>query len=413
MLTAYRTALSTPGAKAFTTSGFIARLPIAMIGLGIVLMVSTLTGSYARAAVISAAFQVSAAVGSIYTSRWADRIGQARIVLPLALVHAAALIALAALIETGAPLVASGLAAVLAGLAQPAIGSLVRARWANALQGADAAPTLRSGFAIESILDELIFTLGPMLAAFLAFSVALPLPLVAAAVLVVIGSWTLAAQRASQPPAHGHRARHRSALLHPGIAIVFCAALGTGAVFGSFEVSVVAFTREHGRPEFSGLVLALWSVGAILGGLAYGARHLHASLAKQAIALGIVSACALVPMPFLGTLGWLGALTVVAGLTTAPALIVMFSLTARLAPSALLTEALAWVNSGLALGFSAGNVLAGVIVDAHGTSAAFTVPVAMALAATAAYALGRRPLGRALEQAHASAGLQQPGAISL
>jgi hypothetical protein len=49
MFSTYRSALSVPGAKAFTSAAFVARLPIAMIALGIVLYVSDITGSYALA----------------------------------------------------------------------------------------------------------------------------------------------------------------------------------------------------------------------------------------------------------------------------------------------------------------------------------------------------------------------------
>ena len=39
MLAPYRDLLSTPGGKAFSGAAFVARLPISMIGLGIVLLV--------------------------------------------------------------------------------------------------------------------------------------------------------------------------------------------------------------------------------------------------------------------------------------------------------------------------------------------------------------------------------------
>ena len=56
MLTSYRRVFAHPGALAFSLTGLVARLPIAMMTLGIVLLVSTLTGSYALAGQVSAAY---------------------------------------------------------------------------------------------------------------------------------------------------------------------------------------------------------------------------------------------------------------------------------------------------------------------------------------------------------------------
>ena len=49
MLSTYRDILSRPGAFAFSAAALVARLPISMVGLGIVLLVSAQTGSYGLA----------------------------------------------------------------------------------------------------------------------------------------------------------------------------------------------------------------------------------------------------------------------------------------------------------------------------------------------------------------------------
>ena len=49
MLTSYRRILARPGALHFSMAGLFARLPISMVGLGIVLLVSAATGSYGLA----------------------------------------------------------------------------------------------------------------------------------------------------------------------------------------------------------------------------------------------------------------------------------------------------------------------------------------------------------------------------
>ncbi len=384
MLSAYRSALSLPGALRFSTTGFLARLPVAMVGLGIVLLVSGMTGSYAAAGVLSAAFQLPAALGAVVTSRWVDRLGQSRLLPWLAIVNAAFLVAFVASVEAAAPLLVQGVLVACAGLAQPAIGSMVRARWAA---NAPDAPTLRSAFALESIVDELVFTVGPLATAFLAFQLALPLPLLLAAGIGVCGSILLALQRRTQPRPNPRLAqeqsdKHRSVLAYPGMALVAVAAVGVGSVFGSFEVTVVAFTGQAGSPGMSGLVLAIWAVGSMVGGLWFGSRSWSMTLGRQMLVLPGVLTVALVLAPFASTIPILALVTANAGVAIAPTLIAAFSLSQRLVPGRQLTEGLTWTNSGLAVGFSAGTAVAGVVVDAHGTVWGFVVPLVGAGLAT-------------------------------
>ncbi len=77
MLTTYRRVLAHPGALLFSATGLVARLPIAMIGLGIVLLVSEATGSYAVAGSVSAAFLLANALVAIVAGRLVDSPGWA------------------------------------------------------------------------------------------------------------------------------------------------------------------------------------------------------------------------------------------------------------------------------------------------------------------------------------------------
>ena len=56
MLRPYRELLATPGGLRFSSAAFVARMPIAMIGLGVVLLVVAETGRYGRAGALSATF---------------------------------------------------------------------------------------------------------------------------------------------------------------------------------------------------------------------------------------------------------------------------------------------------------------------------------------------------------------------
>lgn len=398
MLTTYRRALALPGAWQFSLTGFVARLPIAMIGLGIVLLISTTTGSYALAGVLAAAFQIAAAAGAIASSRWIDRVGQHRLLPWLGAINALALVAFVAAVEYGLPFAVQALVVAIAGASQPAIGSMVRARWAAAAPDME---RLRSAFALESIIDELIFSVGPLVTAFLAFQLGLPLPLIVSAVIGLVGAIALTLQRGTEPKPSGgsrhdsHGAGRAGALRQPGLLIVVIGAMGVGGVFGSYEVSVVAFTVNAGVSGASGIILGLWAFASMLGGIVFGSRHWRLPLARQVMVLSGLLALVLVPAPFVGSVPLLGLTTLLAGAAVAPALIANFSLTERLVPGHLLTEGLTWTNSGLALGFSAGTTLGGIVIDAHGTSWAFVLPIVSAGIAFVVAALGQGTLLRA------------------
>jgi Major Facilitator Superfamily. len=170
-----------------------------MLALALVLLVSETTGSYAFAGALSAAFAVTAALASILTSRWADRSGQTQVLRILAVVHSALLVAVTYLIVQGAPAAVQLVVVVAAGASSPAIGSFVRARWTHAAHSGQQPALLRVGFAWESILDELIFTLGPLITTALAFGVGFPVPLIVAAAAVLIGALGLSMCTRSTP----------------------------------------------------------------------------------------------------------------------------------------------------------------------------------------------------------------------
>ncbi len=124
--------LSLPGAIAFSGAAFVARMPISMLSLGIVLLVAGRTGSYGYAGGIAAAYILANAVAAPVQGRLTDRLGQAR-VLPVSItIYGVALAALMAAVQGDAPVPLPHLIAVLVGVALPQVGSSVRARRAHA-----------------------------------------------------------------------------------------------------------------------------------------------------------------------------------------------------------------------------------------------------------------------------------------
>ncbi len=399
MFTAYAQVLRTPGSVRFTSSGFIARMPMAITGLSIVLVVSATTGSYGLAGSVAAGFALASAGGGILTSRLVDHHGQRRVLRTLALAHALCLVGFVAAVWAGS-VPAMFLLAVLAGACQPSIGPSVRARWSHALNGAPP-ESVRTAFALESVWDELIFTVGPLIATTLALHVWLESPLLLSAALVLVGTLLLAAQRSTEPPIssrHPDAPRRATAIRMSGMPVATGLGLGLGAIFGSFEVSTVALTDSAGQPGITGYVLAIWAACSGFGGLWFGSRHIRATLPSQAIAATGLLSLGLVPIAILGSIPSLFASAILSGLAVAPSLMLAFALAERLVKPQALTEGLTWIASGINVGFSGGVALAGLVVDAFGATWAFALPLASAGLICVALIAARRMLNAALDR---------------
>src|SRR3954468_2071911 len=306
-------------------------MPMAMYPIGIVLIISARDGRYGFAGVLSACYVFGNAVGSPLLGRLVDRYGQRRLLLPCGAVHAAGVLALAVLLEADAPNWTLVVPAVVFGFSYLSVGSLVRARWAYQLAGR---PQLSTAMSIESVLYELIFVIGPLIATLLATQAEPVLVLYLGVALIVGGTLWLAALRATEPPVDPNpEERHVSALRARGMVVLTIGTLGLGATFASAEVSMVAYCGQHGQRGMSGLVLATVALGSCLAGLAYGAVAWRADLLvrfrSQALVFAVLPAALLLATNVATLVAW----AFVVGLGIAPALITSFGLVQRLVPA--------------------------------------------------------------------------------
>lgn len=195
----YRAIFAAPGTKRFSAAGLLGRMPLSMMGIGIVTMVSQLTGRYGLAGALSATLAMSAAVLGPYISRLVDRHGQRRVLRPATLAAVAAVAGLLVCAQQGAPDWSLFVFSAAAGCV-PSVGSMVRARWAELYRGDG--QSLHAAYSWESIVDELCFIVGPILSIGLStawFAEAGPLM---AAGFLVVGVFWLTAQRATEPVPH-------------------------------------------------------------------------------------------------------------------------------------------------------------------------------------------------------------------
>lgn len=395
---AYREILSIPGALKFCAAGLLARSGGAMMGLGIVLMVSALYGSYGLAGALAAANGLAWAIGTAVLSNLVDRYGQRRVMYPSTVVSASmlAVVVVFGLLQLPAWTLFAPI--VISGATGGAPGALVRTRWNYVL---DDPARLHTAFSLESTLDELTFAIGPVAATALSVGVHPVAGLVAPIVLSLVGAKVFYSQRATEPPPHPRIASEQTTsiwrrliLLVPGVAAVVAVNVLIGSMFGAIDVSVVAAATSWDARAASGVILALFSTASGLAGFWYGART-WAGIASKRFLIGVVAmfiAAAL--LPFANTVVLLGAIGMLFGATVAPTLINGNTLIEKLVPTSRLTEGLSWMGTGLGIGVSIGSSVSGNLIDGSGYHSGLLAVVAFgaaaALIATVSYRTVRR-----------------------
>lgn len=375
----YRSVLRTPGAARFSVAAAIARFPAPMIGVGTVLMVEATTGSFAAAGRVSAVLALSQALVTPLLARWVDRAGQRRVLVPALVVTTLGILGLGIGGLAQAPEPVLWALAALCGAAQGSYGSYVRARWTHAL-GADL--RLQTALSLEAAIDEFTFVVGPAFATLLATSFFTPLPLLLAAVVGAVGGAVFLSQRATEPPltpraemspAAGAAGRRRSVLLLPGVWIVATVFVGLGAVFGSADVSTVAFATHQGRPEMAGVMLGCFALGSFLSGVGYGARRWRWSLQARFLTSVLVLAAGVTMFSLASTLPQLAAALILAGFAVSPTAICGNALVQHLVPRARLTEGFAWLGTAMGAGISLGSWIGGWRIDEAGARGGYLV----------------------------------------
>ena len=137
MFAHYRAAFRAPGSAAFCAAAFVARMPIAIYPLGLILLFSQSSGrsggSFGTAGLLEGCYIVAGGVGNPLVSRLVDRFGQTKLLAPAAAVHALAGVALVVLYKSHAPDGVLAVPIVALGLSYLPIGSLVRSRWSYVL----------------------------------------------------------------------------------------------------------------------------------------------------------------------------------------------------------------------------------------------------------------------------------------
>jgi MFS family permease len=372
---------SAPGAlRAFVIS-IVARLPLTMLSIGLLVHARHLTGSFAAAGIVTGAYAVSLGVGGPLLGKLVDRRGQTLVLVASAGVAAPLLVAVA-IVPVGTPAAVLIALACAIGLASPPIGACVRTLF-PALLGDAAA--VRSAYAADASASELTWIAGPPLALGLGAAWSTGAALAAAGLILVAGTVAFAVQPASRAwrpaPAAGPRPRGGS-LQTPAMRTLVVVLVAVGVLFGAVEVAVTAATDALGSTAAAGPLLGVWGAGSLIGGVLAsrlgGGLHGATGLTLVLVAL-TVGHLALTAAA--GSVLALAAVLLVAGAAIAPTYATVYAMVDHAAPAGTVTEAFAWLGTAIAIGASAGAASAGALADHAGPVAAFALAGAAGCAA--------------------------------
>lgn len=394
MAYSYRAVLREPQAGRVFGAALLGRLSYAMGPLSLVLFVQSATRSFAVAGAASAATALTSGLLAPLRGRLVDRHGQSRTLPALSLVYAAAFAGV--LLVAGRSTVREGstvLLAAVAGATAPPLAASMRVLWVSLV---GSGPRLQAALALDSVVEQVLLTVGPLLAGGLAAALSSAVPLAAVAALAVAGTiafTTSAVSRAwTSPGAEVRAGGWAGALSGRGIRTLVISLTGFGAALGIFDITLVAAAREAGSTALGGVLLGLLAAGSVVGGLWYGRRQWRLAADQRFVRLLGLLVLASALLPLARPLPLLGIAVVLVGLLLAPLDSSAYVLAAELAPAGTMTEAATWITTANNVTAAAGIALAGVLVGGPGVAWTLALACACLLVAFLIAVTGRARL---------------------
>ena len=372
----YRSLLAIGGVRALLLRSMLARLPLGICSLAILLFVRAQSDSFLVAGLAVGAFTALAAAMAPLQGALIDRLGQLRVLVPCAAGQGLLLIALVAL-GSGVPAALEIALAGAAGALTPPVSACLRVLWPGL-----AGEAREAAYALDAMTQEIIWVLGPLLVA-ATIGLASPGAAVLMSAAITIFGTALFASAPLSRSWRGERVRHArgSALSSRPLRALLGSVLAMGATIGAIEVGLPALASHLHSHALAGVLLALWSIGSMAGGALYCARVWRSELAARHA--GLLAAMAILTAPLLlaDSLPWGMALSVLGGLAIAPTFSCQYSLVSALAPAGRVAEAFTWQTAALVGGIAAGSALAGALVEIGGCYLSFALGCLTAMTA--------------------------------
>ncbi|MCX4552091.1 MFS transporter [Streptomyces sp. NBC_01500] len=369
------------------TGTLVGRLPNATAAIAVVLFVRAEGGSYSLAGALSAVYGLATAVGQPLLGRAVDLYGQPRVLLPSAVVSALGMV-LFALVGTD-PLPPAVVAMLIAGLFTPPLEGGLRALWPSVLKSED---RVHAAYAMDAVAQEVMFTVGPLLITLAVSLWSEATALIAVNALGALGALSVVVSEPSRTWRSAPREAHwLGALRSRGLLALLGAFFFVGLALGSITVAAVAYADAHGGDATYGVLMAAIGLGALVGGLLYGARQWPGTAEKRLRVIVGCLALGYLPLMLVPGVTAMAVLMTVAGVSLAPAIACAFIVVDRHAPRGTVTEAFSWLVTTFGVGAALGTAVAGPAVES-GVAAGFAAAGAGGIAALLVLLLTQRVL---------------------
>ena len=410
----YAELLRIPHAARFTVGSVVACMPLAMISMSITIGVQQIYGNYTIAGALSAVYSVSSALLGPQLGKLADRFGQ----------RAASILAIIIWVIASQVFIAAATAhvdewilfCIVPFLAfTPPWGAMSRTRWRYLLRGDE--KKISTSLSLCSAFDECMWVIGNPLSSTLAV-ISAALAIRFGAVCAVIGAIMVLTEVTTLPPSQSQLTRHSCAerrevapvggvldagadavtgadgsrragranpvtrpqsIWGPGMVALCAVYFGLGAFQNATSVSIVAFAREVGMPQVSGLVISCFSFSSLVGALFSGAIRWKTPLWRRFYTCLVVLCCGLSLFVLAPSLWVIGAIYLAAGLCQAPTFVNGNEIVMHLVSPMRFTEAVAWTGTLCAIGSSCGSAIAGPFIDAYGHTGGFATVAVLAV----------------------------------
>ncbi len=381
-LTPYRTLFADVELRRIITSSILPRLPIGMNALGLTLLVQTQTQSFTWAGMVSAAYLCALAIQAPIIGRFVDNNGPKAVMMPLAILHALALVLLVFSVTQLGSFTLMLAAAFLAGAVFPPVAMTIRSMYRKSTMN-DAQK--QTAFAVEAVIMECSFILGPLAVSLTMLAGSPAFAVLASALMGVLGTWHFSRSGAlvRWGEVESGVTRHwlgplKISGVRRALALAFFFAIGIGLN----EIALPAFANASGHPARVGWFYAAMSIPSAIMGFAYGSRHFSTPLNQQIMAAGLWLAAGSALMAVC-TQTWTFLLAcALTGLAFGPMITALSLQLGKLSPSEYSTEAFTWSMTlfmiGLGIGFWAGG---GLIEQWGGASSLFACTGLMLVAA--------------------------------
>ncbi|WP_313543827.1 MFS transporter [Leifsonia aquatica] len=379
-MSSYSSLLKTPGVARIIAAQLTARFPFGMLSLAFLLHIERVHHSYGAAGLVLAAMSIGQAIAGPMTSRLMGVLGM-RVVLWTTLAFCAVAVAVIGLVVMPVPVTMA--VAFFAGLSMPPIQPAVRTIYPKMVNSRQLTPL----FSLDASAQEIIWIAGPVAITFVSTQIGtVEGILMSVAIMLLGGFWFIASPEVGRVRIPRSKRRFGVVLTRPPVLLATVVGFLLIGSCAAVEAGVVA-TFDEGSP-LSGIVLAIWSVGSLVGGLAFG----HVPIGPWATARRMLLVFIGVSLSsFMLWSPWaLSATLLIAGVGIAPALAVLFAIVSASVKFSDTAEAYGWVGTGQLIGAALGSALAGFLIDGFGAIGAFWAAAIFALVGFVVAALAHR-----------------------